>query len=573
MTNDRAGLKTATVPKLCGADVELGNFVLGVDRVGGTGWEASLTLLREIRRAAGMDGEPASASGWYRAADTGSSTYRYEWQPTVCRDPQDWGRTFLATNGGCVYIDLEHLELCLPEVLSAYDHVAAWHAMLRIAQQALVAANARRPHPSRIEALVNNSDGMGNAYGSHLDFLVTREAWENLTERKLHHLAQLVAHQVSSIVFTGQGKVGSENGTPPVVYQISQRADFFETLTGLQTTYRRPLVNTRDEPLCGSMARDLARLHVIFFDNTLCHVASLLKVGVTQIVLAMLEAGRVNVALALDEPLAALRVWSRDPLLEARARLADGKAVTAVELQMLLLEDARRFVLDGGCEGIVPRARDILMVWEDTLLALEARDWAKLARRLDWVLKLSLLSRAQQTQRGVGWDSAAAKRLDHLYASLDPGEGLYWALERSRLVDVVVSDTAIERLRSDPPSDTRAWGRAMLLRRAPANAVVDVDWDTIRVRLSRRRGSPIYGAVKLPDPLGATSELLLPVFQRHERFHDLVNALGADWASWSGSSSGAESILPPLARKARTAGTSRWGRETRDSDGGYDEVP
>jgi hypothetical protein len=157
-------------------------------------------------------------------------------------------------HGGCVYIDLDHLELCLPEVLSAYDHVACWHAMLRLGQQTVAAANARRPVERRITVLVNNSDGHGQSYGSHLNFLLTRRAWDELVHRKLHHQAYLAAFQVSSIVLTGQGKVGSENGTPGVDYQIAQRADFIETLTGIQTTYRRPLINTRDEALCGAAA-------------------------------------------------------------------------------------------------------------------------------------------------------------------------------------------------------------------------------------------------------------------------------------------------------------------------------
>jgi len=144
------------VPKLCGADVELGNFVLGLERLNGTGYEASRALLREIEA-------PYAERGVY-----GMGGYAY--------NPQDWGRKFLASNGGCAYIDLDHLEICQPEVLSAYDHVAAWHAMLRIARGALDAANAKLPAGQTIHVLVNNSDGRGNAYGSHLNFLVTRRS-------------------------------------------------------------------------------------------------------------------------------------------------------------------------------------------------------------------------------------------------------------------------------------------------------------------------------------------------------------------------------------------------------------
>ena len=226
-------------------------------------------------------------------------------------NPQDWGRRYLAANGGCAYVDLDHLELCLPEVLSAYDHVAAWHAMLVLARGALERANAglganaalnegaRLGEGGRLMAFANNSDGRGNSYGCHLNFLISRRCFDNIFHRKLHYMLFLAGYLTSSIVFAGAGKVGSENGRPAVDFQLSQRADFDETLTGAQTTYDRPIVNSRDESLCGRAgqgparaAHGMARLHVIFFDTTLCHVASLLKVGATQIVLAMIEQDR-----------------------------------------------------------------------------------------------------------------------------------------------------------------------------------------------------------------------------------------------------------------------------------------
>ena len=125
-------------------------------------------------------------------------------------NPQDWGRKWF-TNGSCIYIDLDHLELCLPEVISAYDHVAAWQAMLRIAR-APVRGQRKAASGKKYQVLVNNSDGQSHSYGSHLDFLVTRRAWEEIFHRKLHPLLFLAAFQASSIVYTGQGKVGSENG-------------------------------------------------------------------------------------------------------------------------------------------------------------------------------------------------------------------------------------------------------------------------------------------------------------------------------------------------------------------------
>ncbi len=282
-------------PKLVGADIELGNFILGLERPGGTGYEASRALLRNVagvpnRRQLGGGWLSSGYAGYSMGASEGASAYNV----------QDWGRKFLPGNGGCCYIDLDHLELCTPEALSARDHLAVCHAMLRIARKALDEANELLPDGLTLIALANNSDGQGNSYGSHFNFLISRRLWDDLFHQRMHPmLFVLMAYQVSSIVFTGQGKVGSENGQPAVDYQISQRADFFETLVGEQTTHRRPLVNARNESLCGSPRQDegeplpddtLARLHTIFFDHTLCHVAGYLRTGVMQLVLAMIVA-------------------------------------------------------------------------------------------------------------------------------------------------------------------------------------------------------------------------------------------------------------------------------------------
>jgi len=506
-----------TLPKVCGGDLELGNFIAGTERFGGTGPEASRILLQALAEV--TDGVPADP--WLRGAGGrvggGAAFGRF--------NPQDSGRVFLPCNGGCAYIDLDHLELCLPEVVSAYDHVAAWHAMLRLAQAALAHANADRSPDRRVEVLVNNSDGQGNSYGGHLNILLARAAWEGVMHRRLHHLAFLASYQASSLVFTGQGKVGSENDAPapPTNYQISQRADFIETLLGPQTTFYRPLVNTRDEP-----HSDQGRLHLISFDSTLAQTACLLRVGVTQMVLALIEADRVNPRLALDDPLAALHDWSHDPGLRRKARLVSGRRVTAVEHQLLLLEEARRFEARGGFQGIVPRAGEVLDLWQDTLERLARRDWAVLARRLDWVMKLAILERALAQRPDLTWTAPEVQHLDQLYGGLDPGSGLFWAWSRSGLVDEVVPPERIRHFCEEPPADTRAWGRAMLLRQAGPDPVRRVDWDSIEFRLFPRRGRSGLRRIRMPNPLGANRREWGARFAPAPDLEELLEGLGAE---------------------------------------------
>ncbi len=546
------------VPKILGADVELGNFIEGVDAPLGSGGIASRLLLAQISgisagaahtvvsptigTMARYDSSHPSQSGRLLAApenhepEAGRRGGRVGY--ALANHAQDWGRRFFPSNGASVYIDLDHLELALPETSSAFDHLIYWRAMLQVARGAVTRANQRLPHGCRLRALANSSDGHGQSYGAHTSVLVSRPTWEAIVRRKPHYLACLAAFQVSSIVFTGAGKVGSENGRPWADYQLTQRGDFFETLLGEQTTFYRPIVNSRDEPLCGGYRQQargdvaLARLHVIFFDPTLCQVATLLRVGTLQIVTSMIEAGWVPQALALDDPLDALQRWGHDPSLLAVASLVTGQDVTAVELQQRFLDEARRFDAIHGFNGIVPRAAQILDLWEDTLIKLRARDFASLSRRLDWVLKRQLLERAMAGRPGLDWSSPEVRHLDQIFASVDPAEGLFWTCEQAGLVDVIAGEDQVQRAMRDPPADTRAWTRAHLMRRAGASRVDEIDWDLVRVRIDESgphwpgEGRIVY----LPCPFEATKHENAELFRRHRSLEEIVDALHGEQA-------------------------------------------
>jgi proteasome accessory factor A len=267
-------------------------------------------------------------------------------------------------------------------------------------------------------------------------------------------------------------------------------------------------------------------LHVIFFDNTLAHLSCLLKVGVMQLALAMIEGERVNPALVLDDPLAALGVYSHDPTLRSRARLAAGGEATAVELQFLFLEEARRFAAEGGFEGFVPRAPEILDRWEDTLERLRAADWMGLAPKLDWVMKLMILRRTMSQRPSLTWDSPEIRHLDQVYASLDPG-GLYWAYERSGFAERLLDEDRIRHFCSEPPADSRAWTRAMLLRTARPEWVESVDWDSISFRVRDGGYWPSRRSIDMPNPLGMTAAELAPLFAGEGSFPDLLDAIEA----------------------------------------------
>jgi proteasome accessory factor A len=548
MSDSRADVDDRVVPKLCGADIELGNMIVGdpSSRAASAG-DAARALLDEISGFSRTSAKPYCASSYSDsawAAPVGGSygdPYMHDRDSAYAEQgsgyheyAQDRGRKFLPANGGCVYIDLDHLEICLSEVKSAFDHVAAFGAMLRIAREAMVRANDRMPAGRTIKVLVNNSNGHGSSYGSHLNFLTTRECWNNIFDRRMHYLLFLASYQCASIVLTGAGKVGSESPRGPARYQIAARADFFEVLTGPQTTVRRPICNSRDEALAGRPGasdedKRLARLHSIFFDNTLCHTSSLLKVGMTQIVLAMIEQEQVPTKLLLEDPVESLHRWSRDPQLKTKAPLIDGTEFTAVELLEAVFDKATHFVDAGRANGIVPHVGRIMELWGACLCKLRQRDFDYLARRIDWVAKLSLLERTAAKRR-LSWESPEMKYLDHLYSSLDPGQGLYWALERGGAVEKLVSDGQIERFVHEPPDDTRAWLRAYILRNAEPGLLDDMDWDMVRIR--QKTISPAgwtyftYPALTMASPLRFTRQECEQTLRDAPSLIDGLRALG-----------------------------------------------
>ena len=246
------------------------------------------------------------------------------------------------TNGARYYVDHAHPEYSTPECADALELVCADKAGERILARSMLAARRLVDPGQEIVVYKNNSDGKGNSYGTHENYLVDRAV----------PFAQLVRNLlpwfVSRQVFTGAGKVGSENGAGAVDYQISQRADFFEEEVGLETTLKRPIVNTRDEPHADP--QQYRRLHVIVGDANLCEVATFLKVGTTAIVLAMIEDGFIAKDLSIIGPVNAMRTVSHDPSCRATVELLDGGRITAVDLQWEFLRLAQKYADETGLD-------------------------------------------------------------------------------------------------------------------------------------------------------------------------------------------------------------------------------
>jgi proteasome accessory factor A len=408
------------------------------------------------------------------------------------------------TNGARYYVDHAHPEYSTPECSDALELVLADKAGERVLARSMLAARSLIEPGQEVVVYKNNSDGKGNSYGTHENYLVDRALPFATLVR--HLLPWFVTRQV----FTGAGKVGSENGAAPVDYQISSRADFFEEEVGLETTLKRPIVNTRDEPHADPQL--YRRLHVIAGDANLCEVATFLKVGTTAIVLAMVEddffenaGGRKD--FSVSGPVAAMRVVSHDPTCKATVELADGSRMTAVELQWEYLRLAQKYADETGlamCGG-PDVGGAVLGRWESVLTALE-RDPSTLDGQLDWVTKLSLLG-AYVGRDGLAWSDPKLALLDLQYSDVRPDRSLYERLVRAGKIERLLDEADVMSATTDPPETTRAYFRGGCLARWP-DAVVAANWDSIILDV----GSDPLKRIPMMEPLRGSREHVEELF-------------------------------------------------------------
>ena len=429
-------------------------------------------------------------------------------------------RRFLPSCGGSAYIDSDHLEINTPEHSNASDHAAIHFAALRLAATATAAANRRIDGNTRIRTSTALCDGRAS-WGHHFNMSVTREYFNALFRRKPHLLGVLATHLATATIFTGGGKVGAGNDQQACDFQLAQRADWIEELVGQQTMTARPLVNARDESLATA---ELARLHIIYFDNTLSPTSRYLMAGTTQLICAMGEAGWIDSSLLLDDPVAAALEVSRDRSLRRRLPMAQhGLNMTAAEIQLALAEDAAAFVASGDLGEIVPGAEAIIACWAQT--AELAREGAieALARRCDWALKFLVLDR-HRGRKGLTWQSAELKYLDILFSDLDPEEGLFWQMASAGHVDAMPDPESVERFLTQPPDETRAFLRAHLLRRF-GDQVHAIDWDHVRFRVRAHPHWYSEARLEMPDPSGFGRDVVEPILDRCETVEDLVEQI------------------------------------------------
>ncbi|WP_166852140.1 depupylase/deamidase Dop [Isoptericola sp. BMS4] len=385
----------------------------------------------------------------------------------------------ILTNGARLYVDHAHPEYSSPEVTGPRDGVL-WDVAGERVMLAAVRSLAQVPG-GEIVLYKNNVDGKGASYGTHENYLVDRRlAFSTLVE-------MLTPFLVTRQVFAGSGRVGlGPTGADPG-FQISQRADYIEAEVGLETTLRRPIVNTRDEPHADRTR--WRRLHLILGDANLFEVATYLKLGTTSLVLwvaehldEIAEAGvpaRAELAaLRLADPVGDVQRVSRDLDLGRSLELADGRRLTALEIQQAYRDVVVRSVAAmGGAEASADaETADVLARWGSVLDRL-ATDPASCVREVEWVAKRRLLER-MRSRDSLEWDHPRLHALDLQWTDVRPERGVYHRLVASGAVERLVDETSVADAVHHPPADTRAWFRGEVMERY-ADEVSAASWDSV----------------------------------------------------------------------------------------------
>ncbi len=413
----------------------------------------------------------------------------------------------ILTNGARLYVDHAHPEYSTPEVTNPRD-VVLWDK----AGERVMAEAARRaatvPTMGPINLYKNNTDNKGASYGAHENYLMAR------TTPFADIVAYLTPFFVTRQIVCGAGRVGIGQDGSTSGFQISQRADFFEVEVGLETTLKRPIINTRDEPHAD--ADKYRRLHVIIGDANLSEISTLLKVGTTSLILAMIEAKACSGDLSIADPVSELRSVSHDPSLRHLVRLRDGRRLTALDLQWAFFERASSFVEGRG--GPDEATAEVLGHWESVLDKL-GRDPMSCADQLDWVAKLRLLEGYREREE-LGWASPKLALVDLQYSDVRPEKGLYHRLVTRGAMQTLFEPAQVSAAMLEPPHDTRAYFRGRCLAEY-SSEVVAASWDSVIFDVGRE------SLVRVPmmEPERGTKAHVGALFDRCESAKDLLEAL------------------------------------------------
>jgi len=415
----------------------------------------------------------------------------------------------ILTNGARLYVDHAHPEYSSPEVSNPRAAVLWDKAGEQVALDACGFASVTG-EPD-IVLYKNNTDNKGASYGAHENYLMSRSTpFGDIVKN-------LIPFFVSRQVVCGAGRVGLGQDGRGDGFQIAQRSDFFEVEVGLETTLKRPIINTRDEPHADP--EKSRRLHVIIGDANLAEISTFLKLGTTALVLDMIENKYLTEDLTVSNSVASLRAVSHDPTLKHLLERDNGQTLTAVQLQWEYFHLASSYVAKRYGSDADPDTLEVLNRWESVLTRLE-RDPFECATELDWVAKLKLLE-SYRDRDGLDWDDAKLHLIDLQYADLRPEKGLYHRLVRLGRMERLLSDEEVAAAMHDPPEDTRAYFRGRCLEKFP-DAIAAASWDSVIFDLP---GQDSLQRIPTIDPMRGTKAHVGTLIDTSATALDLFSAL------------------------------------------------
>ncbi|HLS46573.1 MAG TPA: depupylase/deamidase Dop [Ornithinicoccus sp.] len=473
-----------SVRRVMGTETEYGVTRPGDPRASAV--HLSGLVVRAYASGAGPERALQTGSGWDYADETPLRDARgYEMaraladlsQLTDLDDPAT--ANSVLSNGARLYVDHAHPEYSTPEVLTPREAVTWDRAGEEVMLQAVATLAAGG---DEVRLYKNNVDGKGASYGSHENYLVPRPV------PFLAIAAGLLPFFAARQVVCGAGRVGLGQYSEVPGFQVSQRADYIEAEIGLETTLKRPIVNTRDEP--HATGEKYRRLHVIVGDANLGDVPNLLKVGFTSLVLGLIESGRAP-ALELADGVRAIRDISHDPTLRHTVELVDGRRMTALDILAVYREAIEDHV---GTE-VDPDTREVLDHWDAVTEDL-ASDPMRCVGTLDWVTKLAVLE-GYRRRDALEWGDHRLTAVDIQWSDIDPARGLAARMRASGRLATVVTPEEVASAVLQPPEGTRAWFRGQCVRRF-VGQVRAASWDS--VVFEPAAGTRELRRVQLPEP-------------------------------------------------------------------------
>ena len=427
-------------------------------------------------------------------------------------DPESWTDfeigmpNLMLPNGARFYVDHAHPEYSGPEVTNPAD-AALWDvAGDRILAHA--AELASEFTGNLITIYKNNTDGKGASYGTHENYQVKRDVpFENF----VRHLTPFF---VTRNIWAGSGRVGLGQESRNPGFQISQRADFFEARVGLETTVNRPIINTRDEPHADP--NKFRRLHVIVGDANMSPSMTFLKMGVTALVLSMIEDDALSLEIDLADPVLEMHAVSRDVDFNHQMQLASGKLISAIAVQRQYFEAAQNYISANKSDVMTDQ---VLEMWGQVLDALES-DKNSLIGLVDWLTKKSLLD-SYRVRDGLNWQDSKLKAIDLQYSDIRSDKGLAYLVSRNSSAPNFFSDTQVEAAIHNPPRDTRAYVRGKSVEHF-RDGVVGASWESLIFQVSS--DEPLK-RIALPDAHGFTADIAAHLFENADSLANFVTNL------------------------------------------------